>query len=89
MGARVKVRVRVRVRVRVGDPTPNPRPHPRQELAHAHEEARGLMLSTEDLDLPETDLEDLVSALHDYNLTTVVMYRPFYEWMISVHGQNA
>ena len=60
-----------------------------RELAQAHEEGRGLMLSTEDLDLPETDVEDLVSALHDYNLTTVVMYRPFFEWMISVHGQNA
>merc|ERR1719345_213557 len=60
-----------------------------RELAQAHAEGKGLMLSTEDLDLPETDVEDLVSALHDYNLTTVVMYRPFFEWMISVHGQNA
>ncbi len=60
-----------------------------RELEEARTEKRGLMLSSEDLDLPETDVEDLISSLRDYNLTAVVMYRPFFEWMISVHGQNA
>lgn len=54
-----------------------------RELADAHKDKRSLMLSAEDLDLPENDVEDLMSALHDYNLTAVVMYRPFFDWMVT------
>ena len=51
--------------------------------------SRSLMLSTEDFDLPEVDLEQLAEALHDFNLTTVVMLRPFFSWIGSIHGQVA
>ena len=58
-------------------------------VEQAHSRGRSLMLSTEDFDLPEVDLEQLAEALHDFNLTTVVMLRPFFSWIGSIHGQVA
>ena len=37
----------------------------------------------------DVDLEQLAEALHDFNLTTVVMLRPFFSWIGSIHGQVA
>ena len=59
----------------------------RKAIDHAHSRGRSVLLSAEDFDLPEADLEQLADALHDFNLTTVVMLRPFFEWISSVHGQ--
>jgi hypothetical protein len=58
-------------------------------LTSARQTRRSIILSAEDLDLPETNIEDLAGNLHDFNMTTVVMYRPFNEWMVSVHGMTA
>ena len=58
-------------------------------VEQAQSRGRSILLSTEDFDLPEVDLEALAEALHDFNLTTVVMLRPFFKWIGSIHGQVA
>ena len=63
------------------------------ELVHAlvtaRHAGRSIVLSAEDLGLPETNIEALASALHDFDVKVVVMYQPLFEWMASVHLQNA
>ena len=63
------------------------------ELVHAlvtaRHAGRSIVLSAEDFGLPETNIETLASALHDFDVKVVVMYQPLFEWMASVHGQNA
>ena len=63
------------------------------ELVHAlvtaRHAGRSVLLSAEDFGLPETDIEMLASALHDFEVKVVVMYQPLFDWMASVHVQNA
>ena len=63
------------------------------ELVHAlvtaRHAGRSVLLSAEDLGLPETNIETLASALHDFDVKVVVMYQPLFKWMASVHVQNA
>ena len=63
------------------------------ELVHAlvtaRHAGRSIVLSAEDFGLPETNIEMLASALHDFEVKVVVMYQPLFEWMASVHVQNA
>ena len=63
------------------------------ELVHAlvtaRHAGRSIILSAEDFGLPETNIETLASALHDFDVKVVVMYQPLFEWMASVHVQNA
>ena len=63
------------------------------ELVHAlvtaRHAGRSIILSAEDFGLPETNIEMLASALHDFDVKVVVMYQPLFEWMASVHVQNA
>jgi len=63
------------------------------ELVHAlvtaRHAGRSIVLSAEDFGLPETNIETLASALHDFDVKVVVMYQPLFEWMASVHVQNS
>ena len=58
-------------------------------LVTARHAGRSIVLSAEDLGLPETNIEALASALHDFDVKVVVMYQPLFEWMASVHVQDA
>ena len=63
------------------------------ELVHAlvtaRHAGRSIVLSAEDFGLPETNIETLASALHDFDVKVVVTYQPLFEWVPSVHLQNA
>ena len=49
-------------------------------------EGRGIILSAEDFDRPDVRVKELFDALHGFNVTTVVMYRHYFEWIASVYG---
>jgi len=52
----------------------------------AREQGKNLILSAEDFDRPDVRVEELFDALHGFTVTTVVMYRHFFDWIASVHG---
>ena len=55
-------------------------------LDAARAEGRGIILSAEDFDRPDVRVKELFDALHGFNVTTVVMYRHYFEWIASVYG---
>ena len=55
-------------------------------LDTAREEGKGVILSAEDFDRPDVRVKELFNALHGFNVTTVVMYRHYFEWIASVYG---
>ena len=55
-------------------------------LDDARAEGRGIILSAEDFDRPDVRVKELFEALHGFNVTTVVMYRHYFEWIASVYG---
>ena len=58
-------------------------------LVTARHAGRSIVLSAEDFGLPQTNIEMLASSLHDFDVKVVVMYQPLFEWMASLHVQNA
>ena len=55
-------------------------------LHTARREGKGVILSAEDFDRPDVRVKELFDALHGFNVTTVVMYRHYFDWIASVYG---
>jgi hypothetical protein len=55
-------------------------------LDTAREKGQSVILSAEDFDRPDVRVKELFNALHGFNVTTVVMYRHYFEWIASVYG---
>jgi hypothetical protein len=58
----------------------------RSALDTARKAGQHVFLSAEDFDRPDVRVEELFDALHGFNVTTLVMYRHYFDWMASVHG---
>ena len=55
-------------------------------LDTARAEGKGVILSAEDFDRPDVRVKELFDALHGFDVTTVVMYRHYFDWIASVYG---
>lgn len=53
-----------------------------QAARHQH-----IALSSEELDRPSVDMGRLVEALRGFRTTVIVSYRPFYEFVSSIHNE--
>ena len=55
-------------------------------LDTARAKGKGVILSAEDFDRPDVRVKELFDALHGFDVTTVVMYRHYFDWVASVYG---
>lgn len=48
---------------------------------------RNILLSAEEFDNPDMDYGGLATALRGFDTTIVVVYRPYFEWLVSLYTQ--